>query len=200
MPENILLTIFERLKVKDLISCSEVCVRWNQLCEDQLLWKKLIIKQFDVEIPETENTRMFESEKSFKHEYIRLQNKYPCIKAQVLHNSVAASPDLWISSDGHQVYGVTEETKLVFWKRETNHENFKRYRIVDLSRLGWNVVEGCYFSPSCDKLLLHGKFLEEKEIAIFANNRSFRGLAKHSVSRCNISDVVGRWCGNQYFL
>lgn len=39
IPENVLVIIFKYLTVKDLLSCSEACKRWNFISQDTMLWK-----------------------------------------------------------------------------------------------------------------------------------------------------------------
>lgn len=39
IPEDILVKIFKLVSVKDILSCSEVCKRWNFVSQDSLLWK-----------------------------------------------------------------------------------------------------------------------------------------------------------------
>ena len=41
LPDSILLLVFHKLDVKDVVSSSAVSSRWNEICKDQLLWKKL---------------------------------------------------------------------------------------------------------------------------------------------------------------
>ena len=46
IPEPILINIMKKLNLKDVITCSEVCVNWNIVCEDELLWKCLFKRDF----------------------------------------------------------------------------------------------------------------------------------------------------------
>lgn len=46
IPEPILINIMKKLNLKDVITCSEVCLNWNIVCEDQLLWKYLLDRDF----------------------------------------------------------------------------------------------------------------------------------------------------------
>lgn len=39
IPEDILVRIFRSIPVKDILSCSEACKRWNFISQDTLLWK-----------------------------------------------------------------------------------------------------------------------------------------------------------------
>ena len=46
LPEPILINIMKKLNLKDVVTCSEVCMNWNIVCEDQLLWKYLLHRDF----------------------------------------------------------------------------------------------------------------------------------------------------------
>ena len=46
IPVPVLTKIVKQLNLKDVISCSEVCLNWNIVCEDHLLWKHLIKRDF----------------------------------------------------------------------------------------------------------------------------------------------------------
>lgn len=39
IPENVLVRIFKLIAVKDILSCSETCRRWNFISNDSQLWK-----------------------------------------------------------------------------------------------------------------------------------------------------------------
>jgi len=40
LPDKVMLNVFNKLNIKDIISCSMVCRRWNSLASNDLLWKK----------------------------------------------------------------------------------------------------------------------------------------------------------------
>ena len=46
LPIPLLIKIVKYLQLKDVISCSEVCASWSIVCEDQLLWKYLLHRDF----------------------------------------------------------------------------------------------------------------------------------------------------------
>lgn len=48
-PENILVRIFKYLSVKDILTCSEVCKRWNFVSADSLLWKYKFTHDFKID-------------------------------------------------------------------------------------------------------------------------------------------------------
>lgn len=48
IPENVLVRIFKQLRARDILSCSEVCKRWNFISNDSLLWKHKFTSDFKV--------------------------------------------------------------------------------------------------------------------------------------------------------
>jgi F-box-like len=49
IPENVLVRILKLLSAKDILSCSEVCKRWNFISNDSLLWKYKFTSDFKVD-------------------------------------------------------------------------------------------------------------------------------------------------------
>ena len=81
LSDPLLMIIFKKLKVQDIISCSTVCTNWNAISQDNLLWKHLFSRDF------SKTNRKFhlkQGARSWKEEYIRLKDEYPCVKKQTL--------------------------------------------------------------------------------------------------------------------
>lgn len=49
IPENVLVKILKHLSVKEILSCSECCQRWNFVSNDSLLWKYKFQQDFKVD-------------------------------------------------------------------------------------------------------------------------------------------------------
>ena len=92
LPDPIFLIMLRGLQIKDIIACSEVCSNWNEVCQDNLLWKYLFRRDFirrkrkrrTKGIHNDEGLRLKNGATSWKEEYIRLTEGYPCIKQQTL--------------------------------------------------------------------------------------------------------------------
>ena len=85
LPDPLLVMVFKKLEVRDIVSCSTVCTNWNTICQDNLLWKYLFRRDY------SKTNRRFTlnpGAKSWKAEYIRLKEEFPCVKKQTLkgHN------------------------------------------------------------------------------------------------------------------
>ena len=58
-----------------------MCTNWNAISQDNLLWKYLFSRDF------SKTNRKFHLKpgaRSWKEEYIRLKDEYPCVKKQTL--------------------------------------------------------------------------------------------------------------------
>ena len=83
LPDTTLQQIFKNLDVCDVICCSEVCVRWNAISKDTLIWKHLFFRRFEIVdensnredgFAETINTYI-----NWKSVCVRLINEFPSI-------------------------------------------------------------------------------------------------------------------------
>ena len=88
LSDPLLVMIFKTLEVKDIVSCSTVCTNWNTICQDNLLWKYLFRRDFmktnrKNDRRDKELTLKLGAE-SWKDEYVRLKEQFPCVKKQTL--------------------------------------------------------------------------------------------------------------------
>ena len=49
LPDVVLENIFERLSTEDKLTCACVCSQWNQMINQDIFWKRLLYKHFDIE-------------------------------------------------------------------------------------------------------------------------------------------------------
>lgn len=49
IPENVLINIFKYSKVKDILSSSAACKRWNFIANDEMLWKWKFQQDFKID-------------------------------------------------------------------------------------------------------------------------------------------------------
>ena len=89
LSDPLLVMIFKTLEVKDISSCSNVCVNWNIICQDNLLWKHLFRRDFvnrrkRKKHKNKDEIRLKPGAVSWKEEYIRLKDRYPCVRKQTL--------------------------------------------------------------------------------------------------------------------
>ena len=49
LPDVLLENIFERLSLEDILTCACVCSQWNQIINQDIFWKRLLYKHFDIQ-------------------------------------------------------------------------------------------------------------------------------------------------------
>ena len=50
VPDSILLMIFKYLNPKQLVAIGEVCRSWNRVSKDEMLWKDLFYRTFNIDV------------------------------------------------------------------------------------------------------------------------------------------------------
>ena len=68
LPEELLLQLFSYLKHGEIISVSKTCKRWNQVGRDDILWKRLIRRDF--KIPESRSRSRVVKGKGLQNEVL----------------------------------------------------------------------------------------------------------------------------------
>ena len=88
LSDPLLFLIFKKLTIQDAVSCSLVCANWNSILQDNLLWKYFFRRDF---MKRNRSYDKIQKEltlkpgaQSWKEEYIRLKDEYPCVKKQTL--------------------------------------------------------------------------------------------------------------------
>lgn len=49
MPDSVLLSIFQYLNPRELLTAGEVCRSWNRVSQDEMLWKALFYRTYKVD-------------------------------------------------------------------------------------------------------------------------------------------------------
>ena len=114
LSDPLLMMIFKKLKVEDIVSCSTVCINWNEISQDNLLWKYLFSRDF------SKRNRKFHLKagaRSWKGEYIRLKEEYPCVKKQTLKGHTDEVLHAAFSHNGSEIASCSK-VKMVYLRNE----------------------------------------------------------------------------------
>lgn len=110
-PDPVLLNVFGTLRAEDLRSCSLVCRSWRSLCLDNLLWKRIFHRDFDVE-PGARRTLAGGDQASAKvdwrKEYERLTDNVPCVEKQTVTRHSDEVVHVAFSHDGRQLVSCSK--------------------------------------------------------------------------------------------
>lgn len=209
IPEPVLIMIYKMIPPEDVVSCGKVCVRWNQIHHDPLLWKYFLLNDFG-------NCVTVGIQKKINSGCLDLQEKYFCLKEhpsqslQIFKNGYASGVlhdchELWISNDGSHLAGC-RATSLVVWKRSSGEEEFHQKNIIHLPEIGLNTISNVYFNPSCTKLLVAGtsKASPKLQILVFSIHNDPYHLIQYQNfqddSHCSINSMRGKWICDDYFI
>ena len=83
LPDPPLRQIFNNIDVSDLISCNEVCIRWNKISKDPLIWKHLFFRRIEM-LDENSNredglSNTIDVYINWKDMCVRLINEFPSV-------------------------------------------------------------------------------------------------------------------------
>ena len=128
LSDPLLIMIFKKLDVKDVVSSSTVCCNWNSICQDNLLWKYLFRRDFirrkrrrrTKGIHNDEGLRLKNGATSWKEEYIRLTEGYPCIKQQTLTGHTDEVLHVAFSHNGAEIASCSKVSSKLC-KSNVNH-------------------------------------------------------------------------------
>ena len=87
--EPILTTVLRKLDARDVVACSKVCRYWNEVSENDRLWKHLFKRDYirrntyDDEL-ERKDLNIRPGADNWKDEYARIKDQVPCIETQTL--------------------------------------------------------------------------------------------------------------------
>lgn len=203
LPDPLLLMIFERLGERDLVSCSEVCTKWNLICQDQFLWRDLYKKQFNGNTIKTQSKGgAMKKEQDFvtwKEEYIRSRDQYPCYITQTLKGHEDHINYVEFSHDGFEVSSCSSDNHLIRWVKDTKDKFQVRDDVDMFSNYNWGEIYEFHYNPSNTKILIAGSngIYEKAEIIIFSTGKSLEYLSKISFESFLIE---GCWLYDDHFI
>ena len=108
LSDPLLVMIFKNLEVNDILSCSNVCTNWNSICQDNLLWKYLFRRDYGKQKRKrykrgNEGFALKPGAHSWKEEYIRLKDSFPCVPKQTLKGHTDEVLHVAFSHDGSEI-------------------------------------------------------------------------------------------------
>ena len=108
LSDPLLVMIFKNLEVKDVVSCSNVCINWNSISQDNLLWKYLFRRDYGKQKRKRYKRRIVDftmkpDAASWKEEYIRLKEGFPCVPQQTLKGHTDEVLHVAFSHDGSEI-------------------------------------------------------------------------------------------------
>ena len=123
LPDPLLVMIFKKLNLTEVLSCSQVCTNWNTICQDNLLWKHLFKRDFGKRkrkrYKRNEEFKLKPGSFIWKEEYIRLTDQFPCVRKQTLTGHTDEVLHVAFSHDGSEIASCSK-VNLIICFRPTN--------------------------------------------------------------------------------
>uniref|UniRef100_A0A158R500 F-box domain-containing protein n=1 Tax=Syphacia muris TaxID=451379 RepID=A0A158R500_9BILA len=193
LPSELLLMIMSYMDAKDLFRLGKVNYHWRRVSEDNCLWKRLFIR--DYEVPKATRLKIG---KSWVEEYkilnfnspLKLYESFRDCPLGVVHVSFSPNGELFCTTaaDGSfKVWTATSPTYLI-------HERYLQ------DTLGWQQALFSQFGPDSKRLLICGLKSESRgEVAIFFIDENYE---VHSVCRApnNPYDFSCCWYDTTHIL
>jgi WD40 repeat protein len=110
VPEPVILYIFQHLPLEDVVTCSLVCKAWHSATCQNILWKRLLIRDFKL----ASDTPIKDGRSGWKSEYVRLIDQVPCKLVQTLTKHTDEVLHVAFSHDGKEFVSCSKVVFPVF--------------------------------------------------------------------------------------
>ena len=146
LQDPLLLKVFKELSKNDVLTCREVCLNWNRIAQDDLLWKYLFERDFLCQKSSQKSDRKqspsIPLNTSWKYEYERLVDRVPRKNIQVLKGHSDEVVHIAYSNDGSEFVSCSKDQSFIVWKKETKDlsTKFNSHYKQDMSVYDWLVL------------------------------------------------------------
>uniref|UniRef100_A0A8C4N5R5 F-box domain-containing protein n=1 Tax=Eptatretus burgeri TaxID=7764 RepID=A0A8C4N5R5_EPTBU len=193
LPDSLLLSMFCWLDRKDLCAVSTCCRTWARVGWDELLWKSLFLRHFDL----PNSAAMPEDAVSWRLEFRRLYQDVPCIEAVKLTAHADEVLHVTFSQDGSLFASCSKDCSVKVW----DGHSYELLHNEDLHNRSWLYSQFSQFSHDGLRLLVSGVKnspfeMSSGSILIF----SLDGFSLLTAADIKPYDVFGCWFGGEAFL
>lgn len=219
LPDSLVLKIFQYVEAEDAARLNRVSKRLYSVLSDNLLWKHYFVRKWvwkqelsldsqkagrlrygnPQSLAQLKKVVQVKDCRAWKSEYVRLMDRVPKHKVQVLKGHKDEVLHLAFSRDGQDLASCSKDHFLRIWRKKSpQSDEFVEAQCLDMSLYDWFNTWAVYFSRDDSKLLIGGVLdTVHGEVAIFQRGETYRFLCK-SVN--DPFDVMGAWFSNNYFV
>ncbi|XP_011504253.1 PREDICTED: F-box/WD repeat-containing protein 5 [Ceratosolen solmsi marchali] len=195
MPDSVLLSIFQYLNPKELLTAGEVCRSWNRVSQDELLWKALFYRTYKVD----SCVGIMPGKTSWLSEFKRLAYHIPLIATETLREHSHQVLHVSFSHNGKMFATCSKDGYILVWNSQYPVSIKYQY---DMKVFSWKYTQFSQFNSSDTLLLVSGVHFgtphsTSGEIAVFR-------LAEGFELQCRVVnkpyDIFGTWYSERYLL
>ena len=203
LPDPLLVRILSYSSAKEVVQASLVCHRWNEITQENSLWRGLFRRQF-----KPKNLRIRKPDVTWREEYIRLVDTTPSICVEDLTSHSNEVLHVSFSTSGEQYVTSSKDATLKIWRLDENDFTSQLEFEETMRRFAWRYTWASKFNETDTLLLVAGVVSDiNGEIAIFKKRveNQEEGPAQplfSILSRVtnNPYDVVGDWASPTHFF
>lgn len=195
MPDSILLSIFQYLTPKELVTAGEVCRSWNKISRDEFLWRNLFYQTYKID----SDIGIIPGKTSWFEEFKRLTYHTPLIETEVLNRHSHQVLHVSFSHNGKMFATCSKDGYILVW--ESQHPVNIKY-LHDMKTFCWKYTQFSQFNCTDTLLLVSGVHFgtphsTSGEIAVFRVAPGFH-------FQCRVVnkpyDIFGTWYSEHYLL
>jgi len=195
LPEPLLFSILETVSYREIIRAGRTCKRWGAVSNDNLLWKKILCRDFKI----PQKTKITPAGIGWKDEYRRLIDDTPNILSEELKGHSDEVLHVSFSNSGHNFVTCSKDGYLMVWNIDELGLTSLRFA-QDMKKYDWQFTWASRYNSNDTMLLVAGVINDIcGEIAIFecAEVGDYVMLCK---IMNNPYDVMGAWCDENTWL
>lgn len=196
VPEPVLIKVFLQLRVQEVLKCSLVCKRWQEIATTEYLWHKLFLRDFDVQ----SDVAIKPGAESWRQEYARISSDIPSVNTEILYGHTNQVLHVSFSNNGKWFATCSKDANCIVWT--ATHPATKKYT-YNMRSWSWKYTQWSAFNKSDTALLISGVQLPSinsvaGEIAVYAIDD------ENTYLKCRVRnrpyDVFGTWFSEKYLL
>ncbi|KYM96219.1 PREDICTED: F-box/WD repeat-containing protein 5 [Cyphomyrmex costatus] len=195
MSDSILLSIFQYLTPKELLTAGEVCRSWFRVSRDEFLWKYLFYRTYKVD----PDVGIVPEKTSWLGEFKRLAYHTPLIETEVLKEHSHQVLHVSFSHNGKMFATCSKDGYILVW--QSQYPVTIKY-LHDMKTFSWKYTQFSQFNCTDTLLLVSGVHFgtphsTSGEIAVFRVSPGF-DLQCRVVNKPY--DIFGTWYSERYLL
>lgn len=196
IPEPVLLKVLYYLKPKDVLNAGVTCKRWWMISQDDLLWRKMFLRDFKVEA----NIGLKPGAESWSSEYKRLTFNIPLVLTEVLEGHSHQVLHVSFSHNGEMFATCSKDGNVIIWN--STYPCSIKYS-HNMKQFSWKYTQYSQFNRTDTLLLVSGVHFGSPhstsgEIAVFYVDNNSSYLRCRVVNRPY--DIFGTWFSDQYLI